>query len=235
MLLDACAIVGEAQQAIAPHSGYQSQASKDAPTLDREHQARSSSLADDWRKDGLESDRRLCGGSRDLPSAGEGVALGEGVHLRHDPRGQADDRADRLEGQGVHPEAAAKTGKAIILVQSGIHSGEIEGKDTALMLVRDMAVVKHPEEAAWLDKAIFVVIPVFNIDGHESRSPFNRAMQNGPEVTGLRNTQQGLNLNRDYVRGDTPEMRAWLKLYNAGSRTSCSTTTSPTEPTTSTT
>ncbi|WP_419805765.1 M14 family zinc carboxypeptidase [Terriglobus sp.] len=113
------------------------------------------------------------------------------------------------------PDAAKRTGKAIILVQSGIHSGEIEGKDTSLMLVRDMVIAKRPHQAAWLDRAIFVVIPVFNIDGHESRSAFNRANQNGPQVAGTRQTAQLLNLNRDYVKAVSPEMRAWLRLYQA--------------------
>ena len=113
------------------------------------------------------------------------------------------------------PEAAHRTGKAIILIQSGIHSGEIEGKDTALMLVRDMTVSNKPHMRNWLNNAIFVVLPVFNVDGHEHRSAYNRPMQNGPEVTGLRNTAQNLNLNRDYTKADTPEMRAWLKLFTA--------------------
>lgn len=111
------------------------------------------------------------------------------------------------------PAAAAKSNKAVILIQSGIHSGEIEGKDTALMLVRDMVIKKT--RAAWLKSAIFLVIPVFNVDGHEDRGPFNRANQNGPELTGTRNQAQELNLNRDYVKAATPEMRGWLKLYQA--------------------
>jgi murein tripeptide amidase MpaA len=111
------------------------------------------------------------------------------------------------------PAAAAGTNKAVILIQSGIHSGEIEGKDTALMLVRDMVITKT--RAAWLKNAIFLVIPIFNIDGHENRSPFNRANQNGPEITGTRAQAQELNLNRDYVRAATPEMRGWLSLYHA--------------------
>jgi murein tripeptide amidase MpaA len=111
------------------------------------------------------------------------------------------------------PAAASKTGKAVILIQSGIHSGEIEGKDTALMLARDMAVTKRQHQAAWLDRAIFVIIPVFNIDGHESRSPFNRPNQNGPEITGTRPQADLINLNRDYVKAATPEMKGWLALY----------------------
>ena len=111
------------------------------------------------------------------------------------------------------PEAAARTGKAIIFIQSGIHAGEIEGKDTVLMLVRDMTVSK--KFSAWLDRAIFVLIPVFNVDGHEYFSPYHRPSQNGPKSTGLRANAQRLNLNRDYVKADTPEMRAWLKLFHA--------------------
>jgi hypothetical protein len=113
------------------------------------------------------------------------------------------------------PAAAAKTDKAVILIQSGIHSGEIEGKDTALMLARDMVITKRPHQAAWLRQAIFIIVPVFNVDGHESRSLFNRPNQNGPEITGTRPQAQLLNLNRDYVKAATPEMQAWLKLYHA--------------------
>jgi hypothetical protein len=69
--------------------------------------------------------------------------------------------------------------------------------------------------AAWLDHAIFVVIPVFNVDGHENFSPYHRPSQNGPKSTGLRANAQRLNLNRDYIKADTPEMRAWLRLFNA--------------------
>lgn len=111
------------------------------------------------------------------------------------------------------PEAAAKTGKVVMMIQSGIHAGEIEGKDTALMLIRDMTVSKR--FAAWLDHIIFVIIPVFNVDGHEDFSPYHRPSQNGPKSTGLRATAQRVNLNRDYIKADTPEMRAWLRVFNS--------------------
>jgi hypothetical protein len=111
------------------------------------------------------------------------------------------------------PADAAKTNKAVIMIQSGIHAGEIEGKDTVLMLIRDMTVSK--KFAAWLDHAIFVVIPVFNVDGHEYFSAYHRASQNGPASTGLRATAQRLNLNRDYMKADTPEMKAWLRVFNS--------------------
>ena len=48
------------------------------------------------------------------------------------------------------PEAAAKTGKVVMLIQSGIHAGEIEGKDTVLMLVRDMVAGKRNTRPGWI-------------------------------------------------------------------------------------
>lgn len=111
------------------------------------------------------------------------------------------------------PEAARASGKTIVMVQSGIHAGEIEGKDAALMLLRDLTVAaKHPH---LLDHAILVWLPIFNVDGHENASPYNRINQNGPQEMGFRATAQNLNLNRDYMKADAPEMRDWLALYDA--------------------
>ena len=111
------------------------------------------------------------------------------------------------------PQAAARTGKPVIFIQNGIHAGEIGGKDASIMLLRDVLVTKKFEP--WLDRVILAVMPVFNVDGHENVSPFHRINQNGPEMTGFRGTAQRINLNRDYVKADAPEMRAWLQFYNA--------------------
>lgn len=109
------------------------------------------------------------------------------------------------------PAAAARTGKAVVLIQSGIHAGEIDGKDASLMLMRDIAITK--KRAFLLDKAILLFVPIFNVDGHERFGKYNRINQNGPEETGWRVTAQNLNLNRDYMKADAPEMRAMLKLF----------------------
>ncbi|MFI5250928.1 MAG: M14 family metallopeptidase [Bacteroidota bacterium] len=108
---------------------------------------------------------------------------------------------------------AQKSGKAIVLIQNGIHAGEIDGKDASLMLIRDIAVTKT--KASLLDHVILLVIPFYNVDGHERFSPYNRINQNGPEEMGWRVTAQNLNLNRDYMKADAPETQAWLKLYMA--------------------
>lgn len=110
------------------------------------------------------------------------------------------------------PHLAKKTKKAIILIQNGIHSGEIEGKDACMLLLRDILVTK--EKAELLENLILLIIPVLNIDGHERISPFNRPNQNGPKQMGWRTNALNLNLNRDYLKADTSEIQSFLKLFN---------------------
>lgn len=110
-------------------------------------------------------------------------------------------------------EAARASGKEILFVQAGIHAGEIEGKDAGLMLLRDIAVLKRWPHL--LDRTILLYLPMFNVDGHERRSPYHRVNQNGPAETGWRGTAQNINLNRDYVKADAPEMQAWLAFWHA--------------------
>ncbi len=111
------------------------------------------------------------------------------------------------------PSSAKKSGKPILLIQNGIHAGEIEGKDASMLLLREILVTKEKENL--LDKMILLVIPVFNVDGHERISPYNRINQNGPAEMGWRTTAQNLNLNRDYMKADAPEMKSFLELFNS--------------------
>jgi len=106
------------------------------------------------------------------------------------------------------PQAAIASGEPIVLIQNGIHSGEIEGKDASLMLVRDLAVLHRHEDL--LDSVIVLVVPIYSVDAHERRSRYNRINQNGPDEMGWRSTPIGLNLNRDYLKVETPEMRALI-------------------------
>jgi murein tripeptide amidase MpaA len=115
------------------------------------------------------------------------------------------------QGRELYYVRASKggAGKPVLLVQAGIHSGEIDGKDAGLMLLRDIA---FRGKSALLDHADLVFVPIFNADGHERSSPWNRPNQRGPRSMGWRTTAQNLNLNRDYAKADTPEMRAMLAL-----------------------
>jgi hypothetical protein len=107
------------------------------------------------------------------------------------------------------PEALRASGKPTLLVQAGIHPGEIEGKDAGLMLLRDLA---FSDKATLLQQVNLLFIPVLNPDGHERASSYNRPNQRGPIRMGWRSTAQNLNLNREYLKASAPEMRALLAL-----------------------
>ncbi|MDP3463892.1 MAG: M14 family metallopeptidase [Bacteroidales bacterium] len=110
------------------------------------------------------------------------------------------------------PEAIHASGRLLLMVQAGIHPGESEGKDAMLLMLRDMLV--HRKHLHLLDKVSILFIPIFNVDGHERFGPHGRINQNGPEEMGWRTTAQNLNLNRDFLKADSPEMQAWLGLFN---------------------
>lgn len=109
------------------------------------------------------------------------------------------------------PATLATNDRPTLLAQAGIHAGEIDGKDAGLMLLRDIATAN---KAHLLERANFLFVPVFNVDGHERISEWNRPNQRGPKHQGWRTTAQNLNLNRDYLKADSPEMCAMLKLIN---------------------
>ncbi|HUB83267.1 MAG TPA: M14 family metallopeptidase [Bryobacteraceae bacterium] len=202
-----------AQEPIAPHSAIEPPAAKAAASLTASTKASPPDLLTTGEKSGwnLTAPYAECVEiSHRLEKASSQVKV---LNIGTTPEWRTMIALVVSKDHAFTPEAAARTNKVVIMIQSGIHAGEIEGKDTVLMLVRDMTVTK--KYAAWLDKAIFVIIPVFNVDGHEHFSAYNRPQQNGPRDTGLRNTAQRLNLNRDYIKADTPEMRAWLRIFNA--------------------
>ena len=109
---------------------------------------------------------------------------------------------------------AGRTDHTVLLVEACIHAGESCGKDAGMQLLRDMAE-NRDGAAALLDRVTLVFIPIFNVDGHDRFGPYNRINQNGPEEMGWRVTSRNQNLNRDFMKADTPEMRAWLELFNA--------------------
>jgi hypothetical protein len=110
------------------------------------------------------------------------------------------------------PEDAKSRGVPVLLMQGGIHAGEIDGKDAGFLALREMLQDRSAPGA--LSKIVLVFVPVFNVDGHERMGKWNRPNQNGPEEMGWRVNGQNLNLNRDYTKADAPEMQAMLRLLN---------------------
>jgi len=104
-------------------------------------------------------------------------------------------------------------GRIIVLIQACIHPGEPDGKDAMLSFLRDLLIEKKHKEI--LENVSILFIPILNVDGHERFGPYNRINQNGPEEMGWRTNAQNLNLNRDFLKADTPEMRQWLKMFSS--------------------
>ncbi len=110
----------------------------------------------------------------------------------------------------VHgPEEAHLSGKPIVFVMANIHAGEVEGKEAMLHILRD--VVTGPLSSL-LDKMILLVAPIYNADGNEKISINNRTAQNGPiEGVGTRENAKGLDLNRDFMKMESPEARGLIE------------------------
>jgi Zinc carboxypeptidase len=160
---------------------------------------------------------------RTTPDLAETVAYLERLVAAHPDRLRMESFGTSGEGRDMklviasndgtfEPAAPHAAGRAVVLVQNSIHSGEMDGKDASLALLRDL--VEDPACSTLLDRVVLLVIPVYNVDGHERRSAFGRINQNGPEEFGWRANGSNLNLNRDYLKADAPETRAFLRMFH---------------------
>lgn len=114
---------------------------------------------------------------------------------------------------GATPGDVMATGKLRIYLQGNIHGGEVPGKEALLMLVRDWIQGKYPD---WTENAVLLVAPIYNADGNENVALTNRPRQNGPVGgMGRRPNFQGLDLNRDHMKLDSPEARSLVTMFNA--------------------
>lgn len=110
----------------------------------------------------------------------------------------------------LQPDEARARHIPVMLFQGGIHAGEIDGKDAGFIVLKEL--LEAPGAADPLLHEVLVFVPVFNVDGHERFGRWNRPNQVGPAEMGWRTTAQNLNLNRDYMKAEAPEMQAMLQL-----------------------
>ena len=110
------------------------------------------------------------------------------------------------------PEAARKLGRPIVFIQGNIHAGEVEGKEAALILARRLT---QGDLRPLLKQLVIVVAPIYNADGNEKFNVMNRTAQNGPAAgVGTRENSKGLDLNRDHMKLDSAEARAFVSVLN---------------------
>lgn len=109
------------------------------------------------------------------------------------------------------PEAVRASGKLRILVNANIHAGEVEGKAAVMLLLREIARGEHADVLA---RAVLLFVPDFNPDGNDRIRAENRPEQNGPSGgVGTRANAAGLDLNRDFVKAESKEVRALLAAF----------------------
>lgn len=123
-----------------------------------------------------------------------------------------------------------KDGKVNVLINNGIHPGEPEGIEASMLLVRDILAksnkglsqsVKHFKKtkneaidfADLLNSVNIYIIPVYNVDGALQRDSVSRANQNGPEQYGFRATSKNIDLNRDFIKMDSKNTRAFVEIF----------------------
>ncbi len=188
-----------------------------ATTLTARPPAQSAATNTDWRTPSEASNYRTTPNYADTLAYIDRVAAAAPTQIRVETFGKTGEGRElklvivSKDGQ-FDPAAIHNSGRVILLVQNSIHAGEMDGKDACLQLLRDLVITK--QKAVLLDHVVLAFIPVYNIDGHERRSAFNRINQNGPDEMGWRANSTNLNLNRDYMKADAPETRALLALIN---------------------
>ncbi|KAA1242979.1 M14 family metallopeptidase [Aquimarina sp. RZ0] len=106
-------------------------------------------------------------------------------------------------------ETIRKT-KRILLINNGIHPGESDGIDATMLLFRDIVQgkIEHPKNT------VLTTIPVYNIGGALNRNSGTRTNQNGPKSYGFRGNSQNYDLNRDFIKNDSRNSRAFAKIFH---------------------
>ncbi|MEO1021606.1 MAG: M14 family metallopeptidase [Bacteroidota bacterium] len=107
------------------------------------------------------------------------------------------------------PEEALATGKPVMYVQGNIHSGEVEGKEILMILMRE---ILFGDKKHLLENQILIFAPIYNTDSNDNLGVQTRRSQEGsPELTGVRANSQGWDLNRDGMKMDALETRAMIQ------------------------
>ncbi|NMH87866.1 M14 family metallopeptidase [Flavivirga algicola] len=100
--------------------------------------------------------------------------------------------------------------KGVLLINNGIHPGESDGIDATMILFRDLVQgkIKMPKET------VLVTIPIYNIGGSLNRNSTTRTNQNGPKDYGFRGNARNYDLNRDFIKCDTKNAKAFTQIFH---------------------
>lgn len=99
-----------------------------------------------------------------------------------------------------------------ILINNGIHPGESDGIDASMMMLRD--IVQNDSLKNKYKNSLICIIPVYNIGGSLNRNSHTRANQNGPKEYGFRGNARNFDLNRDFIKQDTKNAKAFAEIFH---------------------
>lgn len=101
----------------------------------------------------------------------------------------------------------SRPNRVTLLINNGIHPGEPEGIDACMMMARDLL------KANALPKNVLIaIVPVYNVGGCLNRG-VSRVNQNGPETYGFRGNARNLNLNRDFIKAEAENTKAFQRMF----------------------
>lgn len=103
--------------------------------------------------------------------------------------------------------------KTVLLINNAIHAGEPDGVDASMLLLRDIAIGETLKKE--MRGVLLAIIPFYNIGGMLNRNQFTRVNQNGPEEYGFRGNARNYDLNRDFIKTDTLNMRAFAEIFHS--------------------
>jgi len=116
------------------------------------------------------------------------------------------------DGGNWHPVPFRKKDKRFVFINNGIHPGEPCGIDASMILARDLA--KDRIYQSLLDHIVVCIIPVYNVGGALNRNSTSRTNQTGPEAYGFRGNARNLDLNRDFIKADSRNARAFARIFH---------------------
>ncbi len=102
--------------------------------------------------------------------------------------------------------------KNVLLINNGIHPGESDGIDASMLLLRD--IVQDKNKIKNLQNIVIAVIPIYNIGGALNRNSTTRVNQNGPKEYGFRGNARNFDLNRDFIKADTKNSKAFAEIFH---------------------
>lgn len=116
------------------------------------------------------------------------------------------------EDQNFNPFNAEEKNKNIVLINNSIHAGEPDGTDASILLLKNLATQASLRDS--LKNTVILIIPFYNLGGALNRNSSTRVNQNGPAEYGFRGSSRNYDLNRDFIKADAENTKAFYKLFH---------------------